>query len=197
MRRNSEIHHIIVAEDSPIVREGLLQVLVRLTAVHVHAVAVSTVHSLYDMLRVRPFHVVFVSPGFGGGFDVGEFRLRHPDVPCVAVVSQLSQLPIDPHYSGYVTIHSGVEDVLNIVVSTRDSLKKDFSQSDDDVALSLREKEILVEIARGRSNKEIADKLCIAVYTVGTHRRNICRKLDIHSAAGLTVYAMAHGLLDV
>ena len=67
----------------------------------------------------------------------------------------------------------------------------------DSNVLSLREKEILVEIAHGLSNKEIADRLNIAVYTVNTHRRNICQKLDIHSAAGLTVFAMANGLLDM
>ena len=71
------------------------------------------------------------------------------------------------------------------------------SVSTDSNVLSLREKEILVEIAHGLSNKEIADRLNIAVYTVNTHRRNICQKLDIHSAAGLTVFAMANGLLDM
>lgn len=51
-------------------------------------------------------------------------------------------------------------------------------------------------IARGMSNKEIADKLCISVHTVTTHRRNICSKLEIHSPAGLTIFAIIKGLKD-
>lgn len=63
--------------------------------------------------------------------------------------------------------------------------------------LGSREKEILRCVAQGKSNKEIADELCISVHTVTTHRRNICAKLDIHSAAGLTIFAILHKIVDV
>lgn len=63
--------------------------------------------------------------------------------------------------------------------------------------LTEREKEIIRNVARGLSNKEIAEKLCLSVYTVATHRKNICAKLDIHSAAGLTIFAIIHRLLNV
>lgn len=63
--------------------------------------------------------------------------------------------------------------------------------------LSGREKEIVAAIAIGLSNKEIADKLCISVHTAATHRRNICAKLGIHSAAGLTIYAIVNKLVDI
>lgn len=63
--------------------------------------------------------------------------------------------------------------------------------------LTEREKEIIRNVARGLSNKEIADRLCLSVHTVATHRRNICSKLDIHSAAGLTIFAIIHRLLNV
>lgn len=63
--------------------------------------------------------------------------------------------------------------------------------------LTEREKEIIRNVARGLSNKEIADKLCLSIHTVATHRRNICAKLDIHSAAGLTIFAIIHHLLKV
>ncbi|MDE6134350.1 MAG: helix-turn-helix transcriptional regulator [Muribaculaceae bacterium] len=62
--------------------------------------------------------------------------------------------------------------------------------------LGNREREIITCIARGMSNKEIAEKLCISVHTVTTHRRNICSKLEIHSPAGLTVFAILNGLID-
>lgn len=62
--------------------------------------------------------------------------------------------------------------------------------------ISEREKEIIVCLVQGLSNKEIADKLFISVNTVITHRRNIARKLQIHSLAGLTIYAIANNMID-
>jgi DNA-binding NarL/FixJ family response regulator len=69
------------------------------------------------------------------------------------------------------------------------------AQSGD--ALSDREKEVIIALVQGMSNKEIADHLYISVNTVITHRRNIARKLQIHSPAGLTIYAIINGLVDI
>lgn len=63
--------------------------------------------------------------------------------------------------------------------------------------LSDREKEILVSVAQGMLNKEIADKYNISIYTVISHRKNITRKIGIKTVAGLTVYALLNGLLDI
>ena len=64
-------------------------------------------------------------------------------------------------------------------------------------ALSDRERDVIVALVQGMSNKEIADHLCISINTVITHRRNIARKLQIHSPAGLTIYAIVNGLVDI
>ena len=61
--------------------------------------------------------------------------------------------------------------------------------------LSEREREVLVEVANGLSNKEIATKLHISVHTAITHRKNIVKKTGIKSVAGLTVYAMLNNLM--
>ncbi|MBO4730957.1 MAG: helix-turn-helix transcriptional regulator [Bacteroidaceae bacterium] len=64
-------------------------------------------------------------------------------------------------------------------------------------SLSARENEIVTCVAKGLSNKEIADRLCLSVNTVTTHRRNIARKLDIHSPAGITIYAIVNKLVSI
>ena len=69
--------------------------------------------------------------------------------------------------------------------------KEPFSQ------LTSREREVLVLIAEGQSNKEIADRLGIGVRTIETHRERIMRRLNIHSVAGLTKYAIANGLISL
>ncbi|MBD5200364.1 MAG: response regulator transcription factor [Bacteroidales bacterium] len=73
------------------------------------------------------------------------------------------------------------------------------SESKNDLVdiLSDREKEIICCVAKGMINKEIADKLCLSVHTVTTHRRNILSKLQIHSTAGLTIFAILNNLIDI
>ena len=63
--------------------------------------------------------------------------------------------------------------------------------------LSQREIEIIGCVAKGMTSKEIADKLCLSVHTVTTHRRNITSKLQIHTPAGLTIYAIANHLVSL
>ena len=68
---------------------------------------------------------------------------------------------------------------------------------DNAETLSERERDVIIAVVQGMQNKEIADHLCISINTVITHRRNIARKLQIHSAAGLTIYAIVNGLVDI
>lgn len=63
--------------------------------------------------------------------------------------------------------------------------------------LSDRERDVIVALVQGMTNKEIADHLNISTNTVITHRRNIARKLQIHSPAGLTIYAIVNNLVDI
>lgn len=80
---------------------------------------------------------------------------------------------------------------LRSAVSARSDAPKQ-----DGEELSAREKEILVCVAKGMLNKEIADYYNISVYTVITHRKNITRKTGIKTVAGLTVYALLNNLID-
>lgn len=68
--------------------------------------------------------------------------------------------------------------------------------SDGRETLTSREQTILLELAQGQSNKDVANTLDISVRTVETHRKNIKRKLGISSTAGLTRYALEHGVLQ-
>lgn len=63
--------------------------------------------------------------------------------------------------------------------------------------LSQREREIISCVAKGMTSKEIADHLCLSVHTVTTHRRNITTKLQIHSPAGLTIFAIVNKLVSI
>lgn len=69
--------------------------------------------------------------------------------------------------------------------------------NDNQEQLSEREKEVVIGVVQGMTNKEIADQLFISTNTVITHRKNIAKKLQIHSAAGLTIFAIVNKLVDI
>lgn len=103
--------------------------------------------------------------------------------------------------------HSNVEEVLFVpAIRILEQRAKDddvsarissmIKKAEATESISEREREIIVCLVQGMSNKEIASKLFISVNTVMTHRRNISRKLQIHSLAGLTIYAIANNLID-
>ena len=77
------------------------------------------------------------------------------------------------------------------------SEEKEEKKDVPDDGLSQREKEIITCVVKGMSNKEIANHLFISIHTVITHRRNIARKLEIHSPTLLTVYAIVNKLVDI
>lgn len=97
--------------------------------------------------------------------------------------------------------HTAVEEeVLEPMVQILEnngSFNRRRGMEEEREALSEREKDILVGVAKGLLNKEIADMYNISPYTVITHRKNITRKTGIKSVAGLTVYALLNGLIDI
>ena len=98
--------------------------------------------------------------------------------------------------------HCAIEDdILRPAISKTDNRKSSprnpYPVTPNPEELSDRERDVLVQVVRGLSNKEIADVLCISTHTVISHRKNITRKLNIHSTAGLTIYAIVNKLVDL
>ena len=107
-----------------------------------------------------------------------------------------------------LTSHCAVEDCLFVPAveelegrlrlqgATTIEEEKDSEEEKLEV-LSSREKEIVIYVAKGLSNKEIADRLNLSIHTVTTHRRNISAKLQIHTPAGLTIFAIVNKLVSL
>ena len=98
-------------------------------------------------------------------------------------------------YDGSVSIYDNREEIVRKLQAAIDSRQAEPTSEGGE--LSAREKEILVCVASGMLNKEIADKLNLSIYTVITHRKNITRKTGIKTVAGLTVYALLNNLIDL
>jgi regulator of cell morphogenesis and NO signaling len=96
--------------------------------------------------------------------------------------------------------HCAIEDDIlrpALEKNKKSKIKNPKSSLRETEELSEREKDVLIQVVHGLSNKEIADVLCISTHTVISHRKNIARKLNIHSSAGLTIYAIVNKLVDI
>ena len=104
------------------------------------------------------------------------------------------------HFENELALHCAIEDeiLLPALVKNDQTIKThQLDIPNETEELSVREKEVLVHIVKGLSNKEIADALCLSAHTVMSHRKNIVRKLNIHSIAGLTIYAIVNGIVTL
>ena len=119
-------------------------------------------------------------------------------VPVVALVYQyVEQLKLR-RYDGVLDIRESrgaIAETL-IAASTPPDDERPSTPSVAETELSNRETAVLVLVAKGLTNKEIADQLNVSPHTVMSHRKNIVHKTGIKSVAGLTVYAMLHNLID-
>ena len=106
------------------------------------------------------------------------------------------------HFEQELALHCAIEDDIMLpalrkleLLPKENALDSPHQESGE--KLSNREIDIVKQIALGLSNKEIADTLCLSTHTVMSHRKNIARKLDIHSTAGLTIYAVVNGIVKI
>ena len=99
-------------------------------------------------------------------------------------------------FDGSISLYDDAAVVARKLHAAMDSRQPDSAVAEGN-ELSSREKEILVCVAQGMLNKEIADKFSLSIYTVITHRKNITRKTGIKTVAGLTVYAILNNLIDI
>ena len=149
-------------------------------------------------LRILDPDVVIVDPA------VFDFRSRKDgrfliSEQCDASVLALEGLAVTEdilrQYDGAVSLYDDAAGIVRKIRSAMDSRLPEPSGEGNE--LSSREKEILVCVAQGMLNKEIADKFSLSIYTVITHRKNITRKTGIKTVAGLTVYAILNNLIDI
>lgn len=186
---------IAVAESSVIVRSGLVSVLKRLPDMEVEVVEVTSKDGIRHCMEMHTPQILIVNPQLEGWFDVDAFRQCYKQD--VKLVSLLCSMVDSSQLKGYDERVTLFDDMASLEKKITELLNIADEEEPDQDALSQREKEIVDCIVRGMTNKEIAEKLFISVHTVMTHRKNITRKLQIHSAAGLTIYAIVNKLVEL
>lgn len=196
--KNNETVRIAIAESSVIIRSGLTAALKRLPNLKIQPIELLSVEALHDCLRTQYPEMLIVNPTFGDYFDVNKFReeTSGKKIRLIALVTSFVDVTLLSKYDESISIFDDLE-VLSKKIHGLLNMSMEEEEVDNPDTLSQREKEIVICVVKGMTNKEIAEKLFLSIHTVITHRRNISKKLQIHSAAGLTIYAIVNKLVEL
>lgn len=201
MKTNDSLF-VAIADQSVIVRSGLLMALKRLPKLNIQSVELANMADLEDCFLTQPIDILIVNPYFEGHFNIDYFYsniinnselTENRRVKLVA----LNTAFVDPNSLSRYDAKIGLFDTLPTIGETIYNLVRQENEDDDQESLSDREKEVVVCVVKGMTNKEIAEHLYLSIHTVNTHRKNISKKLQIHSASGLTIYAIVNKLVDI
>ena len=179
---------LLIVEPSEVIIEGLKAILedqIRFKVLD----PIMNVDKLSERLTSARPDIVLINPTLVD--DIASLR-GDRSIAVVALVYQYVERDALKNYDAVVEIRDSraaiIEALAQVSPSEADSGKGNYE-------LTKRETAVLVELAQGKTNKEIADALNVSVHTVISHRKNITHKTGIKSVAGLTVYAMLNNLI--
>lgn len=188
---------IVIVDPSQIVMNGLALMLQELPDCEV-MLKTDDAQTLYSRLHVLSPDVLIINPvmlDYTKRMTVRNLFADCANMKVVALVYSFLDAQQLRQYQGVIEITDDLQRIRSTFSQLRDT--DGFTEEVADSAqLSEREKDVLVCLAKGMKNSEIADLLHISVHTVITHRKNIVRKTGIKSVAALTVYAILNNLID-
>jgi two-component system, NarL family, response regulator NreC len=220
MKRMSNKIKLLLADDHAVVRSGLRMLLSAQPDMEIVAEAETGVETVAKTQEFRP-DVVLMDVEMPEMNGIEATRRIKQSVPETAVLA-LTMYEDEQYFfemlkagaSGYVPKRAAPDELVNAIRTVsqgevflyptlaarlvNDYLNRDETAvSDPEEDLTPREREVLIQIAEGLTNPEIADELSISVKTVDRHRENIMRKLNLHSRVHLVKYAIRKGLIDL
>ena len=185
---------ILLGEDSAIIALGFAKLLE--SSAYFEVVShVEKFSLIEEKIAVTKPDIVIVNPALSGAVKSdGQTINRFDDIKIVALVHNYIGQDILKQYNATIDINDTRQEVENKLNEALESKGKEEEKLNYE--LSERETDILIAVAKGMQNKEIADTLNISIHTVISHRKNIVAKTGIKSVAGLTVYALINNLIN-
>ena len=188
-------NRVIICETSEIIANGLAEIINGIAQFDVVSRLDNPEH-LSEKITALDSNLLIINPtllGFHNKEFLSQLGKEHPQLTLVALVTSCLDHSMLTPYNGVIDIN----DTRSKIISKMNEFARcESSKGTDDVELSKRETDVLVAVAKGMMNKEIADEMNISIHTVISHRKNITRKTGIKSVSGLTVYALLNNLID-
>ncbi len=189
-------NRIIICEASEIITAGLATFVNSMADFDV-VMRVDNPDSLSERILTSDANMLIINPNLLGYTDRNlpiQLTKEHPRLLVVALVTTHIDPVLLKPYNGIIEISDTKLKIINTLNQIVQSSER--GEKSDDVELSKREIDVLIAVAKGMMNKEIADQMNISIHTVISHRKNITRKTGIKSVSGLTVYALLNNLID-
>ena len=190
----NKTYKIVLIESSPIIIQGIQELLRPHREFSFIAVVRKGKRYAETLRHLSPVLLLF-NPQL---LDSRQMQPTDPaEAPAVIALSyQYLHPEILQHYNTVIDINDDRETIVRKLQQAL-AIPQPAGETNESNELSVREKEILVSVAKGMINKEIAEQHHISVHTVITHRKNITRKTGIKSISGLTVFAILNNLIEM
>ena len=202
---------LLIVDDHAIFRAGLARLISDESDLRVTGEAADGASAL-AMIRERRFDVVLMDINMGarnGLETLAAIRIEWPRLPVIMlsmyVEAQYAKLALRSRANAYLSKDTAPDELLRAIrhvaqggvyVGAALAMLPAAAEAAPHQALTPREMQVMLDIARGVPLTEIGTRLCISVKTVGSHRGRILEKLGVQSNAELVQYAMRHGLVD-
>lgn len=204
---------ILIVDDHSVVREGLRMFLTMDSELEVVGEAINGKDALNKVAELRPDVVLMdlLMPEMDGIQATELIRKQYPDTEVIALTSVLEDAAvvnaIRAGAIGYLlknteagelreAIKNAAQGKVQLSPQAAERLMREIRAPESPEKLTEREKEVLILLAKGKSNKEIAQELTVSVTTVKSHVTNILRKLDLPSRTQAAIYAVRSGLVS-
>lgn len=192
---------IAIAETSIMLRCGLENMLKHLPGLHIQIIDIGHNDILLEALKLHKPDILIINPLMPGFANTSVGQLRDEtgllQLKCIALLAAIVPDELVKQFDDYISLYHDFDEIKLKLEALLHAPDEEEPDEDETQNLSSREKEIVICVVKGMTNREIADRLCISTHTVITHRRNIARKLQIHTASGLTIYAIVNKLVEL
>lgn len=184
--------HVTIALLTPsdIIKSGISVILKSIPDIHVN-ILYWTENDIQNGIPAKKPSLIIADSLLLNGDSITSIRNIAPETRIITMSTGLLPQAIAKNYDAIISIYDNTESISSTI---KQCLITDENETKE---LTPREKDVVIGIVKGLSNKEMALKMNVSVNTVMTHRRNIASKLQIHSAAGLTIYAIVSKLVRI
>jgi len=187
--------NIVVLEPSKIVYEGLYTSISK-SEYDYSFFYVDSLDELETLMLKKEISIVLINPGIVQNRlkEFSNLKKQYSETRWIGIIYAYYDNSILKQFDNLFPITEDVSKMIRIINKICNNKTSDQQHTEH---LTERETDVLRWLAKGLSNKEIADELNVSIHTINTHRKNIMDKTDIRSLAGLTVYAVSKGIISL